>query len=125
MIHPDFQGLHLMRKLLDERRKVISGQATFHTVGLIATENLSSLANALRAGGWVIGLHHDAYCENFILYSGIEQGFLSLAEPLEIPSDDLESIRTILDEGQFGTRLVRSAGQTARNIVFSRTVYMT
>lgn len=122
VVHPDFHGLHLMRKLLQARTAEIARQGPLHTAGLIAVGNLASLMNAMRAGGWIVGLHHDGDCQNYILYAGIEKDRVALDGQASAVLAQDSRIASLLASGWIGTQIDRNAKDKTRGLFLRRLV---
>ena len=118
VVHPDFNGRHLMQKLLRARGAEIARQGTIHTAGLIATDNLHSLVNAIRAGGWIVGQHQDIYCQNYVLYSGAEQQRVTLTNEKIVDCADLQEIENLVSNNWVGTKMIAATRNEPRRIVF-------
>ena len=98
-----------MPRLLKARGALIRSLGIVHSFGLIAVDNLASLAGAFRAGACVIDLIHDEYCQNFLCYAGELSNELTLHGNDCAAIDDLDKISSLVSQGWIATDMQRSA----------------
>jgi hypothetical protein len=69
VVDPAHEGRLLVR-LLSLRIKLLRERGIVNVAGLVAVDNIASIARILRASGYLVGLTPDATGMNFIAYSG-------------------------------------------------------
>lgn len=113
------QGRLLMARLLRQRAALIAAMpGVHHTAGLIAVGNVPSLASALRAGGWLVGLEPDAYCLNYVCYGGALTRTLALGHPLMVPVDDIDAQTRCFATGAVVTAISGATANRLRDLRF-------
>jgi len=120
VIDPRFEGRMLMSRLLRMRGELIAKRGAVHTAGLVATTNLASLASSLRAGGWIVGMERDEYCDNFVCYSGALQVEFKPLETMTIPIHDLPEVSQKLAHGWVGDRMEKGQDGKPRQLLMFR-----
>ncbi len=113
IVDPEFEGLMLMPRLLKERHSIMAASGGFHSAGLIAIDNMSSLAGAMRAGAWVVGLENDAYCLNFVCYIGNMRSAAVLDDACTLPVQAVDQLASRFAAGWVATAY-RSNGRTGK-----------
>jgi hypothetical protein len=96
-----------MSRLFKARRKLVRSKGGLHSAGLIAATNLASLVSALRAGSWLVGAEHDAYCLNCVCYEGKLCDAFPAAETTALPVEDVSGISRLFENGWIGRRMDR------------------
>lgn len=123
IVDPEFEGRMLMPRLLKERHSIMAASGGLHSAGLIATDNMSSLAGAMRAGAWVVGLENDAYCLNFVCYFGNMRSDTFRGDAYILPVQAMDQLASRFAAGWVATAY-KSNGRTGkREFVLSAIVH--
>jgi GNAT superfamily N-acetyltransferase len=70
VVHPDYQGRRLGRRLFELRSQQMNERQVDHMLGLAAIDNVSSISSALHAGALLVGFARDETALNYIVYAG-------------------------------------------------------
>lgn len=119
VVDPAWEGRLLMSRLLAERAAHLKSMDVHHTAGLVAVENVTSLAAALRAGGRVVGLERDESCLNFVVYGGPLVRGRTIIEETHVDVSDTHTMGRLIADGLIGSALVRGANGR-RRLTFGR-----
>ncbi len=71
VVHPDYQGRMLAQRISRLRREHIVERGIDHMLGLISTDNIVSIGNAVLAGILLVGFAKDETSLNYIAYAGL------------------------------------------------------
>jgi len=100
VVHPRHEGRMLMARLMALRGEALRRLAADHVLGLVAVDNLASIASILRAGALLTGFSRDETAMNYVGYAGIFRELVSdQSAATPVACADLESQRAAVASG--------------------------
>lgn len=121
VVDPQFEGRLLMPRLLARRYRLIrEHSALCHSAGMIAVNNIPSLAGALRAGSWAVGMEEDQYCRNFVCYGGALAEDIAFAQECSMALEDLDGLSAKFAGGWIGTRVILDRASGRRQLILRK-----
>jgi hypothetical protein len=123
VVDPQFEGRLLMPRLLARRYRLIrEHSALCHSAGMIAVDNIPSLAGALRAGSWAVGLEADQYCRNFVCYGGALAEVIAFGQECALAIEDLDGLSVRFASGWVGTGVTLDRANGRRQLILRQAI---
>jgi hypothetical protein len=120
LVHPDFQGRMLARRMFKLRQREIEANRIEHMVGLVAVDNLVSIGNILHAGALLVGLVRDETAMNYLVYAGrLEANIVRESPPFEVDWKDHDAQVSLFERRHAASGFARArAGDGQRKFGF-------
>jgi hypothetical protein len=114
VVHPDFHRLGIGKRLMQLRLLQMTDRQVDHFFGLIAVDNLPSIATNLHAGCLLAGFARDQTALNYVMYWGrLRQALPTDAVPTLVPITERKHHRRLFRKRHVICGLSRVMGGTA------------